>query len=58
MAANCAPTGNGGNSTITNQDEAQILARVVPSTPMRAEGYQEDDSHVRQAHREPTVGGS
>lgn len=41
---NCCPTGNGGNSTITNQDEQQILDRV-PQIPVRTEGMQEPGRH-------------
>jgi hypothetical protein len=29
------PEGNGGNSTITNQDEAEILARTTQGLPVR-----------------------
>ncbi|MFK4187278.1 hypothetical protein ACI2L4_25195 [Streptomyces sparsogenes] len=36
----CCPTGNGGNSTITNQDEAEILARTTGPLPVRTEGQQ------------------
>lgn len=43
-------TGDGGNSTIVNQDEALILNRcnTMPATPV---GYQEDDSHVQGVFR-------
>ncbi|MFJ2650871.1 hypothetical protein ACIO1C_29650 [Streptomyces sp. NPDC087420] len=36
----CCPTGDGGNSTITNQDEMEILARTTAGMTVRIEGYQ------------------
>ncbi|MDP9611540.1 hypothetical protein [Streptomyces demainii] len=36
----CCPKGSGGTSTITNQDEAEILARTTAPLPTRAEGQQ------------------
>lgn len=36
----CCPTGDGGNSTITNQDEAEILVRTTQGMTVRAEGMQ------------------
>ena len=36
----CCPTGNGGTSTITNQDEAEILRRTTGPLPVRTEGQQ------------------
>jgi hypothetical protein len=41
---NPEPTGDGGNSTITNQDEQTILDRV-PQIPVRTEGMQEPGRH-------------
>jgi hypothetical protein len=58
MTHPCPPCGDGGNTTIHNQDEAEILARVTSGVPTRAEGYQEDDSHVHPVHRERNVAGS
>lgn len=52
-------TGDGGNLTIINQDEQEILNRAVASVPMvAAPGSQEDDSHVQGIFREPNVAGS
>lgn len=39
MAHDYEPTGNGGNTTITNQDEQEILDRCVQITT-RTEGQQ------------------
>lgn len=39
------PTGYGGNSTIANQDEAEILYRTTQMIPTRAEGAQEQEFH-------------
>lgn len=50
--------GDGGNATIHNQDEADMLAACIGAVPLRAEGYQEDDSHVTGAFREASVAGS
>lgn len=36
----CCPTGSGGNSTITNQNEAEILVRTTQGLPTRTEGMQ------------------
>lgn len=41
----CCPTGDGGNSTLTNQDEAEILARTTQGLAIRAEGMQEPGHH-------------
>ncbi|MET9385301.1 hypothetical protein ABZY09_30575 [Streptomyces sp. NPDC002928] len=41
----CCPTGNGGNSTNTNGDEAEILARTTQGPGVRAEGMQEPGRH-------------
>lgn len=40
----CDPTGDGGNSTLTNQDEQLILDRVV-QIPARTEGMQDSEAH-------------
>lgn len=48
-------TADGGNSTITNQDEAGILARVVTDVPVMVIGYQADDSHIAPAFREQAI---
>lgn len=39
------PKGNGGNSTITNQDERKILEKTATSLPVRTEGAQEGQAH-------------
>lgn len=57
MDQSCA-TGTGGNSTLNNQNEADILAATIAAVPMRAEGYQEDDSHVTGVFYETDVAGS
>jgi hypothetical protein len=36
----CCPKGSGGNSTITNQDEAEILRRTTGPLPTRTEAQQ------------------
>ena len=41
MHDECEPTGDGGNSTITNQDEAKILHDCV-LIPTRTEGTDGD----------------
>lgn len=41
----CCPKGNGGNSTLTNQDEREILERTSTSLPVRAEGKQDGECH-------------
>jgi hypothetical protein len=41
----CCPVGPGGNSTITNQDEAEILVRTTQGPAVRAEGMQEPGRH-------------
>lgn len=51
-------TGDGGNSTLTNQDEALILMRCVSDVPVMTVGWQADDSHINPAFREPSVGGA
>lgn len=50
-------TGDGGNSTLTNQNEALILARAVTEVPVVvAAGGADDFSHVTPAFRERNVG--
>jgi hypothetical protein len=39
------PTGDGGNHQITNQDEAEILARTTQAPQTRSEGMQEPGRH-------------
>lgn len=39
------PKGDGGNSTITNQDEAMILERTTQTIEVRSEGMQEPGRH-------------
>lgn len=39
------PTGDGGNTTIVNQDEAEILQRTTQGVATRAEGAQEGEFH-------------
>lgn len=51
-------TGDGGNSTLTNQDEAQILMRCVTEVPVQVVGWQADNSHINPAFQEPYLGGS
>lgn len=47
-AADPCPTGDGGNSTITNQDEQAILNTTVTAVPVRGTALgSEDDSHLQ-----------
>lgn len=39
------PEGDGGTSTITNQDEAMILVQTTQGLPVRMEGMQEPGRH-------------
>lgn len=39
------PEGDGGDSTITNQDEQMILDRTTQGLAVRAEGMQETGRH-------------
>jgi len=41
----CCPVGPGGNSTITNGDEAEILVRTTQGLQTRSEGMQEPGKH-------------
>jgi hypothetical protein len=43
--AQCCPTGTGGNSTITNQDEQEILNRTMQMPKVRVEGMQDSEAH-------------
>lgn len=45
MDEKCCPEGPGGNSTLTNQDEQEILTRTTQGCPTRAEGMQEPGRH-------------
>lgn len=49
-------TGDGGNSTITNQDEQLILNDVVDDVPMVVlPGGADDFSHVNPQFREQAI---
>jgi hypothetical protein len=53
------PEGPGGNSVITNQDEAMILAATIGGVPVRGTALgMEDDSHVTTGYRDADVAGS
>lgn len=55
------PTGDGGNSTLTNQDECEIFDKTLAAINMGAAPdsmYVEDDSHVMGVYREADVAGS
>lgn len=53
------PTGDGGNSTITNQDEQLILNATVAAVPIQNTALgSEDDSHVVIGFRDGDVAGS
>ncbi|MGW2169146.1 hypothetical protein ACWC1C_01285 [Streptomyces sp. NPDC001705] len=41
----CCPKGDGGNHTLTNQNEAEILARTTQHPSLRTEGMQEPGRH-------------
>jgi hypothetical protein len=41
----CCPEGPGGNHTLINQDEAEILVRTTQGCSVRAEGMQEPGRH-------------
>jgi hypothetical protein len=52
-------TSDGGNSTLTNQDEGLITQRCVAEIPVVvAPGGADDFSHVSPAFREQNVGGA
>lgn len=42
-------TGAGGNTTLINNDECEILNTTIEDAPVRASHLQEDDSHVMGA---------
>lgn len=50
-----AVTGDGGNSTLTNQDEKTILDHFVSNVPVQTVGYQADDSHITPQFREQSI---
>lgn len=53
------PTADGGNANLTNQNEAEILARCVSSVPVTAApGGTEDDSYCQGVFRRADVAGS
>lgn len=53
------PEGDGGNSTIINQDEQMILNATVNGVQIRNTGLgTEDDSHVTIGYRDGDVAGS
>jgi hypothetical protein len=41
----CCPVGPGGNTTVINQDEAEILVRTTQACATRTEGMQEPGRH-------------
>lgn len=41
----CCPKGEGGNTTVVNQDEREILERTTQGCSVRAEGMQEPGRH-------------
>lgn len=50
-------TADGGTSTITNQDEALILADTIGDVPLAVlPGGEDDFVHVSPQFREPAVG--
>lgn len=54
------PTGDGGNTVLRNQNEADILAATVAAVPVVAPAntYQEDDSYLTPMFRDADVAGS
>ncbi|MEW2498374.1 hypothetical protein AB0942_33305 [Streptomyces nodosus] len=53
------PTGPGGNLTIVNQDQQNILDATVAAVPVRGTALGvEDDSHVSPLFRGGDVAGS
>ncbi len=58
-AVDRCPTGDGGSSTITNQDERAILDATIAAVPVRNTPLGiEDDSHVVIGYRDGEVAGS
>lgn len=45
MDSEQCPEGPGGDQTLTNQDEAEILVRTQQGVQVRAEGMQEPGRH-------------
>jgi hypothetical protein len=45
MDSEHCPEGPGGNHTLTNQDEAEILVRTTQGLSVRVEGMQEPGRH-------------
>lgn len=41
----CCPTTSGGNTTIVNGDEAEVLVRTTQGLQTRSEGMQEPGKH-------------
>lgn len=41
----CCPVGPGGDTTIVNQDEQEILVRTTQACGVRTEGMQEPGRH-------------
>jgi hypothetical protein len=55
-AADPCPTGDGGNSTITNQNEQAILNTTVTAVPVQNTALgTEDDSHVSIGYKDADV---
>lgn len=54
------PTGDGGNTTLRNQNEQDILNRTIAAIPVVAPAgtYQEDDSYLTPMFRDGDVAGS
>ena len=55
------PTGDGGNSTLTNQNEQDILDKTfaaISMGPAPDSMYTENDSYVTGVYRENDVAGS
>jgi hypothetical protein len=45
MDDKCCPVGPGGNTTIVNQDEADLLAQVVQGLETRSETQIDAEAH-------------
>lgn len=59
MTGPYCPEGDGGNTTIINQDEQLILTATVSAVPIRNTALgTEDDSHVVLGFRDADVAGS
>lgn len=55
---NPATTPPGGNNTLVNQNEAEVLDATIEDAPFRQADVQEDDSHVQGIYRETEFAGS